>query len=209
MASKHCDAPISSSGGTNPKASIRSALPLRLEMDRLPCLTTGMPHAAVNRAAPVERFKLPEASPPVPTISIASRPSGRFGLRERPRMACAKPRTSAAVSPLARNAASNAPDIAAGNSGDAICTSKRSASASVRSRRCNKCSSSCGEDCMRQRSRKFLINAGPSGVRTLSGWNCTPSMGSVLCRTPMISPLEVLAVTSSTAGRLSGSAISE
>ena len=57
--------------------------------------------------------------------------------------------------------------------------------------------------------RKLPIKTGPSGVSTLSGWNCTPSIGSDLWRTPMISPSAVRAVTSSTSGMLEGSAISE
>ena len=36
--------------------------------------------------------------------------------------------------------------------------------------------------------RKFLAIAGPSGVSTLSGWNCTPSIGSSRWRTPITSP---------------------
>jgi hypothetical protein len=56
---------------------------------------------------------------------------------------------------------------------------------------------------------KFAIRRSPSGVSTLSGWNCTPSSGSVLWRTPMISPRSVCAVSSSTSGSVSGSAQSE
>ena len=37
-----------------PRASRTSALPERLEMDRLPCLATGMPAAAAIRAVAVE-----------------------------------------------------------------------------------------------------------------------------------------------------------
>ena len=99
-------------GRVNPSASIKSALPLRLEKARLPCLTTGRPQAAASNAAPVDKFRLPEASPPVPTMSMASRPAGSAGLRASARMAPAKPRTSAAVTPLVRSAASSAPAIA-------------------------------------------------------------------------------------------------
>ena len=48
--------------------------------------------------------------------------------------------------------------------------------------------------------RKFLAIAGPSGVRTLSGWNWTPSIRSSVCRTPITSPSEVRDVTSSASG---------
>ena len=39
-----------------------------------------------------------------------------------------------------------------------------------------------------------------AGVRTLSGWNWTPSIGSSPCRTPMTSPSAVRDVTASTSG---------
>jgi hypothetical protein len=51
-----------------------------LDTDRLPCLTTSTPQAAVSNAAPVERLKLPDASPPVPTMSMAREPAGIAGL---------------------------------------------------------------------------------------------------------------------------------
>ena len=41
------------------------------------------------------------------------------------------------------------------------------------------------------KSRKFRRSRSPSGVRMLSGWNCTPSARSVRWRTPMISPSDV------------------
>ena len=50
--------------------------------------------------------------------------------------------------------------------------------------------------------RKFLAIAGPRGVRTLSGWNWTPSIGRSPCRTPMTSPSAVRDVTASTSGTL-------
>ena len=56
--------------------------------------------------------------------------------------------------------------------------------------------------------RNASISRLPSGVSTLSGWNCTPSSGSVRCRTPMISPRSERAVTSSTAGIVLSSAVS-
>ena len=52
-------------------------------------------------------------------------------------------------------------------------------------------------------SRKFFNIAWPCSVRMLSGWNCTPSMASVLCFTPMISPSGVQAVTFRQSGQLS------
>src|SRR5678815_5981404 len=36
--------------------------------------------------------------------------------------------------------------------------------------------------------RKFLSSAGPSGVRTLSGWNWTPTVGWLRCGSAITSP---------------------
>ncbi len=57
--------------------------------------------------------------------------------------------------------------------------------------------------------KKFPMRRGPSGVSTLSGWNCTPSTARDRCRTPMISPSAVRAVISKLEGMLAGSAIKE
>ena len=37
-------------------------------------------------------------------------------------------------------------------------------------------------------------------VKTLSGWNCTPSIGADLCLTPIITPVSVVAVTVNSSG---------
>src|SRR5581483_2025835 len=58
-------------------------------------------------------------------------------------------------------------------------------------------------------ARKFRRIVCPSGVRIDSGWNCTPSTASSRCRTPMITPLSLRALTSSTSGTLSGRMASE
>src|SRR5690606_21678474 len=42
--------------------------------------------------------------------------------------------------------------------------------------------------------RKFCRSAWPFSEAMLSGWNCTPCSGSVLCCMPMISPSSVVAV---------------
>src|SRR6478609_209280 len=52
-----------------PRASSTSALPARLVAARLPCLATGTPAAEAIRAAPVDRLRLAEPSPPVPQVS--------------------------------------------------------------------------------------------------------------------------------------------
>ena len=48
-----------------------SAEPDLEEKLRLPCLATGTPQPATTRAAAVETLKVPEPSPPVPTVSMA------------------------------------------------------------------------------------------------------------------------------------------
>ena len=52
-------------------------------------------------------------------------------------------------------------------------------------------------------SRKFCSSAWPFSEAMLSGWNCTPCTGWVLCITPWMTPSSLVAVTSSAAGMLS------
>src|ERR1700674_5754801 len=133
-----------------PSASSMSALPQRLETERLPCLMTGTPQAAVRSAVPVEMLKLPEASPPVPTMSMARRLAGIPVGRARRRMACARPKSSCATTPLVESAASSAPAMAGGVCGSVSCASNASAWAAERSRRSRSCcSSSRGADIAR------------------------------------------------------------
>ncbi len=54
-----------------PRAASTSALPERLETERLPCLATGTPAAAATRAAAVEMLNVPRPSPPVPQVSTS------------------------------------------------------------------------------------------------------------------------------------------
>ena len=58
-------------------------------------------------------------------------------------------------------------------------------------------------------TRKFPSNSFPATVRIDSGWNCTPQTGNVLCRSPMISPWSVHAVTFKHAGNVSLLTMSE
>src|ERR1043165_5099705 len=53
-----------------PSAVSTSAAPDFDEKARLPCLATGTPQPATTRALAVEILKVPEASPPVPTVSM-------------------------------------------------------------------------------------------------------------------------------------------
>ena len=55
---------------------------------------------------------------------------------------------------------------------------------------------------------KLRIICRPPSVNTLSGWNCTPSMGSVLCRTPMITEAPSLAGVRAVIARSRGSEFS-
>lgn len=57
--------------------------------------------------------------------------------------------------------------------------------------------------------RKFLRMVLPFSVRMLSGWNCTPQIGSVACLRPMTSSSSVQAVTISSGGNVSFLATSE
>src|SRR5207237_4390148 len=50
-------------------------------------------------------------------------------------------------------------------------------------------------------SRKLRARAGPSGVRTDSGWNWTPAIWSDRCRTAITSPSSAYAVGSSSSGK--------
>src|SRR3989440_2677965 len=57
------------SSATTPRASRASALPELAEMDRLPCLATGTPAAAVRMALAVLTLKV-VSPPPVPHMSV-------------------------------------------------------------------------------------------------------------------------------------------
>src|SRR4029079_19054409 len=49
------------------------------------------------------------------------------------------------------------------------------------------------ERALDHRSRNSRQRSGPWGVRTLSGWNWTPSTGSARCRTAITSPSGLVA----------------
>src|SRR5689334_16581107 len=86
-----------------PSASSTSAEPHFDVKDRLPCFTTGKPHAAATTAAAVDTLIDPEKSPPVPQLS-ANKYVGEGNGRAAPRSARAAPISSSEVSPLMRNA---------------------------------------------------------------------------------------------------------
>ena len=104
-----------------PNASSKSELPDWLETERLPCLVTLSPLAAANNAVPVDRLKLLDPSPPVPTISIVSRLLSIATGVAKSLMALANPLTSAAVSPLILRAINKDPAIGASIMPSASC----------------------------------------------------------------------------------------
>src|SRR5580692_224268 len=118
------------SGGMSiltPSAISTSAEPERDDKARLPCLATGTPAPATIKAAQVEMLYETEASPPVPTTSIAS--GGAVTRSILLRIVVTAPVISSTVSPRTRNAMSNAP-ICEGVASPAIICSKALADSS-------------------------------------------------------------------------------
>ncbi|GAT16911.1 anthranilate phosphoribosyltransferase domain protein [Mycolicibacterium thermoresistibile] len=86
-----------------------SAPPDSDDAARLPCLTTGTPHAATTIAAIVDRLTVLCPSPPVPTMSTVSVPISSVGTRRAcDSMISASSCTSAGVGRFIRNATANA-----------------------------------------------------------------------------------------------------
>src|SRR6516164_1098610 len=112
-----------------PKAESTSAAPERDDSARLPCLATGTPAPATMSAAQVEMLNEPDASPPVPTTSIAL--SGAATRSILPRMAVTAPVISSTVSPRTRNPISSAPICDGVASPDIICSKAVAASSRV------------------------------------------------------------------------------
>ena len=168
--------PAIRSGGSsrlNPSASSTSAEPQADETARLPCFATAPPAAAATSAAAVEMLSVCAPSPPVPAVSTRSSRRGRTG-RTCSRIASAQPAISSAVSPLARSA-TRKPPIWAGVASPRMISDITSRASSRESERPSR------RSVMARwiiASRKFRPISGPSGVRTLSGWNWTPSSGS-------------------------------
>src|SRR5579863_5105624 len=90
-----------------PSAPRTSAAPERDDSARLPCLATGTPAPATMRAAQVEILNEPEASPPVPTTSMAFGGAATRNILER--MTATAPAISSTVSPRTRIPISSAP----------------------------------------------------------------------------------------------------
>ena len=94
-----------------PSAASTSAAPERDDSARLPCLATGTPAPATMSAAQVEMLNEPEASPPVPTTSMASGGAATRSILAR--MAETAPVISSTVSPRTRSAINSRPSARA------------------------------------------------------------------------------------------------
>ena len=90
-----------------PSAPSTSAEPERDDNARLPCFATGTPAPATMKAAQVEMLKEPDASPPVPTTSMAPGGASTFSILAR--IAVTAPVISSTVSPRTRSAISRPP----------------------------------------------------------------------------------------------------
>ncbi len=105
-----CSVRSTTAGGAvtlTPSCSNTSALPQRLDTDRLPCLATFTPQAATTSAAADEMLNVPDRSPPVPQVSNTS-PGGAASFTACSRIVRAKPTISAGRSPFITSAASSA-----------------------------------------------------------------------------------------------------
>src|SRR5438552_1290373 len=126
-------------------AEPQSEAPLSPDIERLPCLATWSPAPATTNAVAVETLKVPDASPPVPHVSIsisrsvplsAAVSSARAWTRATlSRITCAKPISSSTVSPFIRSAVRNAAICASVAVPDMIASIAAAASMRVRSRR--------------------------------------------------------------------------
>src|ERR1700722_9473797 len=114
-----------------PSAASTSAAPDFDDNARLPCLATGTPAPATISAAQVEMLNEPEASPPVPTTSMA--PGGACTRTILARMAVTAPVISSTVSPRTRSPMRSAPICDGVASPDIICSKASAASSRVNS----------------------------------------------------------------------------
>ena len=195
-----------------PSALSTSAAPDFDDSARLPCLATGTPAPATMNAAQVEMLNEPEASPPVPTTSIAS--GGAFTPSILARMVVTAPVISSTVSPRTRSAISSAPICEGVASPDIMRSKADAASARVRlapvatlamsalksSAMFELYPAACAGDLRAEaalglrprsafqaaaRSRKFFSIRWPCSEAMLSGWNCTPCTGKLSCIRPI------------------------
>ena len=158
-----------------PSASKTSALPERLEIERLPCFATGTPHAATTIAAHDEMLNVPDRSPPVPHVSN-TRLKGREIWTACARIARARPTISSGRSPFMARPTRKAAMWASSARPSITSTIAAAASSLERSSRLTSCSMIRANIATQSRrpSRKFRRMRRPSPVRMDSGWNCTP-----------------------------------
>ena len=69
--SMHCATLAGLRSRLTPRVSTTSADPQRLETERFPCLATLSPAPATTNAVAVETLNVPDASPPVPAVSMS------------------------------------------------------------------------------------------------------------------------------------------
>ena len=177
-----------------PSASSTSAEPELDDTARLPCFATPAPAAAATSAAAVEMLSVCALSPPVPAVSTRScalRVDSEHVLAHRLR----------AAGDLARGLA-----LEAQSDEEAAHLRLRRLAVHDRAHHVARLGARQVVALEQTRDRaldhemKFLSRSLPSGVSTDSGWNCTPSIGSSRCRTPITSPSSLRAEISSTSG---------
>ena len=132
--SSDCSTAAGGHATVTPSASNTSALPERLETDRLPCFATRTPAAATTSAAHDEMLNVPDRSPPVPHVSNTCsclRASGTACCR----IVRASPTISAGRSPFITSAIRNPASCASGTCPAMTWSMKPAASSVVRSSR--------------------------------------------------------------------------
>ena len=169
------EAAIRSGGSSSdrPSSSRTSAEPQAELAARFPCFATAAPAAAATIAAAVEMLNVRAPSPPVPTTSTTGDRVGTTGTT------CSRMRL--------REAGDLVDGLALGAQADEQRADLRGRRLALhhavhhRARLVARQVAPVGErgDRRRDHERKFLAIAGPSGVRTLSGWNWTPSIGQL------------------------------
>ena len=130
---------------STPRVSTTSADPQREDTERLPCLATRTPAPATTNAVAVDTLKVPEASPPVPHVSMSISRSVPVAPTMSPargrtlttfwRITWAKPISSSTVSPFMRSAVRKAAIWALVAAPDMMASIAPAASMRVRSRR--------------------------------------------------------------------------
>src|SRR5262245_12400455 len=143
--SRQRDTRAGGSSMSTPSVSTTSAEPRGEDTDRLRCLATLSPAPATTKAVAVETLKVPDASPPVPHVSMSiSRSVPVCATTGLPwartvttfcRITCANPISSSTVSPFMRIAVRKAAICASVAAPDMTASMAAAASIRVRSRR--------------------------------------------------------------------------